>query len=74
MVEQHRSSVVAEDFIEFWPAGIQAKGEFHCAECRYGVTIHSKLPTCPMCGCESWEQTAWHPFTSRAEDLPDRLL
>ena len=74
MVEQQPSSVVTDDFVEFWRAGVAAKGEFHCSECRYGVTIHNTLPTCPMCGCESWEQTAWHPFTSRVGALPHRLL
>jgi rubrerythrin len=51
-----------EDFVEFVMAGVHVKGEFHCAECGYGVTIVRELPTCPMCGNESWEQTAWSPF------------
>jgi rubrerythrin len=51
-----------EDFIEFLHAGAHVKGEFHCAECGYGVTIVRALPVCPMCGNESWEQTTWSPF------------
>ena len=50
------------DFVEFLLAGVKVKGEFHCAECGYGVTIYRALPVCPMCGGESWEQSAWSPF------------
>lgn len=54
--------------VEFYAAGQHAKGEFHCAECGYGVTIFRELPRCPMCGCESWEQSTWSPF-ARARSL-----
>jgi predicted ATP-dependent serine protease len=37
-------------------AGAKAKGEFRCTDCGYGVTVYRKLPRCPMCGTESWEQ------------------
>lgn len=57
-----------EDFVEFLLTGAKVKGEFHCAECGYGVTICRALPVCPMCGNESWEQTAWSPF-GRAQAL-----
>jgi rubrerythrin len=50
------------DFVQFLSAGQQAKGEFHCAECGYGVTVWRTLPRCPMCGNDSWEQSAWSPF------------
>ncbi len=50
------------DYVRFLAMGEHVKGEFHCAECGYGVTIHKELPRCPMCGGESWEQTAWSPF------------
>ena len=43
-------------------AGNAAKGEFHCAECGYGITVYRELPCCPMCAGERWEQTAWSPF------------
>jgi hypothetical protein len=53
------------DFVEFFAAGTPAAGEYHCAECSYGITLHSELPVCPMCGGESWEQADWSPFTRR---------
>jgi rubrerythrin len=53
---------VEEDFVEFLLAGVRATGEFHCAECGYGVASYRELPVCPMCGNETWEQTAWSPF------------
>jgi rubrerythrin len=49
-------------FVQFLAAGQQAKGEYHCAECGYGVTVCRTLPHCPMCGNGSWEQSAWSPF------------
>jgi hypothetical protein len=52
----------ADDYVELWRSGANAKGEFQCSGCGYGVTIYTKLPVCPMCGGESWEQTAWSPF------------
>ena len=52
-----------------WHAGESAKGEFHCAECGYGVAVYRTLPPCPMCGEGRWEQTAWSPFgRSRVAD------
>ena len=51
------------DFVQFCSTGEPAKGEYHCAECGYGVTVHRALPLCPMCGCSTWEQTAWSPLT-----------
>jgi rubrerythrin len=58
------------EYVEFWAAGRTAKGEFHCAECGYGVTIYRTLPTCPMCGSEAWEQAAWRPFGRSGAALP----
>jgi hypothetical protein len=56
-----------EGFVPFWQAGASAKGEFHCAECSYGVIVTRELPTCPMCGGTAWEQSTWSPFArSRA--------
>jgi rubrerythrin len=52
-----------EDFVRFWAAGESGKGEFRCAECAYGVTVHTTLPVCPMCAGKSWEQAAWKPFS-----------
>ena len=56
------------DFVSFLSAGALAKGEFHCAECGYGVTVYRTLPVCPMCSGSSWERAAWSPF-SRATKL-----
>lgn len=50
-----------------WLAGDAAKGEFHCTECGYGVTVFKALPTCPMCGGEGWEQSSWSPFNRELE-------
>jgi hypothetical protein len=58
-----------DDYVEFWAAGQAVKGEFHCSECGYGVTIVRTLPLCPMCGCTSWEQSAWSPFTRARQPL-----
>jgi len=52
----------ADDYVHFVRMGEHVKGEFHCAECGYGVTIYRELPRCPMCGGESWEQSDWSPF------------
>jgi hypothetical protein len=54
------------DYVEFWEAGMQAKGEFHCADCGYGVTVQAQLPACPMCAGRAWERSAWSPFTRSA--------
>jgi len=56
------------DFVDFHTAGTRVKGEFHCAECGYGVTVYRTLPVCPMCGGAQWEQSAWSPL-SRARTL-----
>jgi rubrerythrin len=50
------------DYVHFWAGGERAKGEFHCAECGYGVTVHDVLPVCPVCSSRSWERSAWSPF------------
>ena len=57
----------AEDFVHFWATGDSVKGEFHCADCGYGVTVYRELPLCPMCGCTSWEESTWSPFTRTAQ-------
>ena len=54
--------------VEFHAMGQHVKGEFHCTECGYGVTVFRTLPRCPMCGSEAWEQSTWSPF-ARARSL-----
>ena len=44
-------------------SGSPAKGQYHCSSCGYGVTVHTTLPRCPMCGSGSWEQVPWSPLT-----------
>lgn len=54
------------DFVRFWGTGDRVAGEFHCADCGYGVAIQRRLPVCPMCGGEVWEQSDWSPFSRAA--------
>jgi rubredoxin len=50
-------------YVAFSTAGDTVKGEFHCSECGYGVTVYRALPICPMCGGTTWEQVPWSPLT-----------
>lgn len=69
LLEVHKKAdETSVDFVQFLAAGQQAKGEYHCADCGYGVTVCRTLPRCPMCGNGSWEQSAWSPF-ARARSL-----
>jgi hypothetical protein len=44
--------------------GENARGEFGCASCSYGIVVaHGELPPCPMCRGELWQPTAWRPFS-----------
>ena len=58
-----------DEYIEFLQMGDLVKGEFHCSDCGYGVTVHRELPRCPMCGGRSWEQTDWSPFMRDRQPL-----
>ena len=60
--------VAPDEYVEFLSTGAAAKGEFHCSQCGYGVTIVRVLPVCPMCQGTSWEQSAWSPF-GKAQSL-----
>ena len=51
-----RLEPAADGFVAFLAAGESIAGEFRCSECGYGVTVHSALPLCPMCGTGAWEQ------------------
>jgi rubrerythrin len=57
------SHMAPDEFVEFFAAGQSVKGEYHCSDCGYGVTIVRALPLCPMCGGTLWEQSAWSPFS-----------
>ena len=63
MRDSSTSQVAPDEFVEFFAAGQAVKGEYHCSDCGYGVTIVRALPLCPMCGGASWEQSAWSPFS-----------
>ena len=63
---QPGSEARADSFVEFWAAGQSVKGEFHCSECGYGVTVYRRLPQCPMCAGTSWEQSPWSPISRAA--------
>ena len=65
MHEIEGSGAATEDYVEFWATGQAVKGEFHCSDCGYGVTVHSTLPRCPMCSGESWERSSWRGRTRR---------
>jgi lipopolysaccharide biosynthesis regulator YciM len=69
MVQRLEVRELERDYIEFWPAGTRAKGEYHCSDCGYGVVVTTVLPLCPMCSCESWEQAAWSPFRRTAAGI-----
>jgi hypothetical protein len=62
-----RISERSGDYVHFWITGDGAKGEFHCSDCGYGVTVYRELPLCPMCGCTFWEEAAWSPFSRSPE-------
>ena len=63
MGDSSTSQVAPDEFVEFFAAGQYVKGEYHCSDCGYGVTIVRALPLCPMCGGTSWEQSPWSPFS-----------
>ena len=55
-----------DGYVHFVAAGESAKGEYRCSECSYRVTVHSRLPVCPMCSGSSWERAPWSPFSRAA--------
>jgi rubredoxin len=63
MRDSTTSQVAPDEFVEFFAAGQSVKGEYHCSDCGYGVTIVRALPLCPMCGGTAWEQSPWSPFS-----------
>lgn len=48
--------------------GLKTVGEFRCAGCGYGISISGKLPRCPMCGTEAWEQLQWGSGPLRSDN------
>ena len=56
------SSPERDEIPDFLTAGDPALGEFHCAECGYGISVRSVLPECPMCRGSQWEKPATSPY------------
>jgi hypothetical protein len=54
--------IESADTVEFLAAGTAVVGAFHCADCGYGITLRSVLPSCPMCSGTTWEAAPWSPF------------
>ena len=71
MAEIISSTTVRDDtYVEFFTTGTPAKGEFHCSECGYGVTVFRVLPRCPMCGGGAWEQSDTSPLGRVSGEQP----
>jgi hypothetical protein len=51
-----------DEYVEFWPAGTVAKGQFCCSGCGNRVIVHRVLPRCMVCGERLWERADWSPF------------
>jgi rubrerythrin len=52
-----------DEYVEFWRAGVAAKGEFRCVACGYAIVTRAALPACPMCRERLWERAEWSPFS-----------
>jgi len=62
------SATAADEYVEFYPAGALAKGQFSCTACGNRVTVHQVLPRCTACGEGLWERAEWSPFAR--SDMP----
>jgi len=62
-----------DDTSELSAAGDHVKGEFHCVDCGYAITVCKELPPCAMCGCESWQLAPWQPFARASAEASLRL-
>jgi rubredoxin len=67
MLDQVRGERAGDTgYVDFCVAGTPGAGEYHCADCGYGVTVQVTLPQCPMCAGTTWEPHASSPFTRAA--------
>jgi hypothetical protein len=57
-----RAELPEEDYVEFWRAGAVARGVFCCIECGRTVTSVHRLPLCPGCFGQLWEEASTSPF------------
>jgi hypothetical protein len=55
-LEVSAASADTDEYVEFWPAGTFAKGQFSCAACGNRVSVHQVLPRCLVCGEQLWER------------------
>jgi rubrerythrin len=62
-LESQGAALEAKGDPVFLAAGTAASGEFHCAECGYGIAVRSRLPECPMCRGIEWEEPATSPYS-----------
>ena len=69
MRDSSTSQVAPDEFVEFFAAGQSVKGEYHCSDCGYGVTIVRALPLCPMCGGTVVGTVALEPLLPNAPAL-----
>jgi hypothetical protein len=56
-------------YVEFWPAGTFAKGQFSCTACGNRAVVHEVLPRCLVCGERLWERADWSPFTQSSTEV-----
>jgi len=56
------SAAADDEYVEFWPAGALAKGQFSCTACGNRITVYQVLPRCTVCGERLWERAEWSPF------------
>jgi hypothetical protein len=54
--EPSRRAELDGDYVEFWPAGTAAKGDFECTVCGNRVRVRHVLPRCMLCGMALWER------------------
>jgi hypothetical protein len=66
--DQVTANLPADDFVEFWRAGVRAQGSFRCVECGFGLTTVHRLPLCVSCGGQYWERAGTSPFELEAVD------
>ena len=70
LIEEGRSEAAVDDGAPvFLASGDRAVGEFHCADCGYGIAIRTVVPRCPMCGSEVWEPSRTSAVARERADL-----
>jgi len=57
-----RNAGVDGDYVDLNLAGEPGEGQYRCADCGYGITIHDELPSCPMCAGTAWERPPLAPL------------